>query len=392
MKKNILFMLVVAGSLCFGSLNYGQTTVVMNEIYARGTTSDPDWIEIYNPNSTTVDISGYKIYDIGGQGGTKPKKAFPSGTVVPAKGFFVIATDVADSAGFGLSGSGEKVWLENAAGTIIDTVTFGATATADQSYGRTPDGGTWGVLPAISKGKSNSTTPLSTVVMNEIFARGTTSDPDWIELYNPLSASVDISGYKIYDNGGQGGTKPKKVFPSGTVIPSKGFYVIVTDVTDADGFGLSGSGEWVWLENASGKVIDSVNFGATAAATESYGRTPDGGTWGILSAVTKGKTNNTTGITRNSAAVSEYRLEQNYPNPFNPATVINYTIPSAAQVRLSVYNVLGKEVASLFNGYQAAGNYSVSFSASEYNLSGGIYFYQLNAGKYSITKKMILSK
>ena len=98
--------------------------VMMNEIWSRGVPGNLDWIEIYNPSSLPIDISGYKIYDVGGQGGTKPKKGFPAGTVVPAKGFYVIVTDTNTSAsitdGFGLSGtSGETVWLENGAGSFV---------------------------------------------------------------------------------------------------------------------------------------------------------------------------------------------------------------------------------------------------------------------------------
>lgn len=87
-------------------------------------------------------------------------------------------------------------------------------------------------------------------------------------------------------------------------------------------------------------------------------------------------------------------LMQNYPNPFNPSTVINYELPYSANVTVKVYDISGKEVASLFNGFQAEGNHSVQFNAS--NLSSGVYFYRLNVvnGTNSITKvnKMILTK
>ena len=87
-------------------------------------------------------------------------------------------------------------------------------------------------------------------------------------------------------------------------------------------------------------------------------------------------------------------LMQNYPNPFNPSTVINYELPYSANVSVRVYDITGKEVASLFNGYQTAGTHSVQFNAS--NLSSGVYFYRLNVGNgsNSITKvnKMILTK
>ncbi len=114
----------------------------MNEVYSRGTTSDPDWIELYNTTSNPVDISGYKIYDSGGQSGGKTKKAIPSGTTIAAHGFYVVVTDDGAADAFGLSSSGETVWLENALGSVIDTVTFAAMAT-NQSYGRTPDGASY---------------------------------------------------------------------------------------------------------------------------------------------------------------------------------------------------------------------------------------------------------
>lgn len=131
------------------------TSILMNEIYARGTASNPDWVEIYNSSSSSADISGYKIYDNGGFSGTKPKKVFPAGSLIPAHGFLVIITDDADSSGFGLSNSGEKVWLENNSGDVIDTITYLA-HTALQSYGRFHDGEVWQLFNYITRGTSNN--------------------------------------------------------------------------------------------------------------------------------------------------------------------------------------------------------------------------------------------
>lgn len=85
-----------------------------------------------------------------------------------------------------------------------------------------------------------------------------------------------------------------------------------------------------------------------------------------------------------------YRLEQNYPNPFNPTTNISYVLPKAENVSLKVYDVLGREVATLVNEVKAAGAYTVPFNAS--NLSSGVYFYKLQAGSFVQTKKMMLVK
>jgi plastocyanin len=84
----------------------------------------------------------------------------------------------------------------------------------------------------------------------------------------------------------------------------------------------------------------------------------------------------------------KFNLGQNYPNPFNPSTVINYQLPVSGNVTLKVYDILGKEVATLVDEYHPAGNYDVEFNAAE--LTNGIYFYKLQAEKYSETKKMIL--
>lgn len=273
----------------------GAPLIVMNEIYSRGTVDAPDWIEIYNASDVAVDISSFKIYDNGGQSGSKPKLPFPAGTIIQPKGFFVIVTDIGGDSGFGLSSGGEEVWLENGNGNVIDNVVFPA-MDVTQSYGRNPDGSpNWQLLNTITRGAPNSAAaPAAIIKMNEIFSRGTTENPDWIELYNASDFAANIGGYKIYDNGGQSGSKPKLEIPAGTTIPAKGFYVIVVDDGTTSGFGLSSAGEEVWLENAAGTIIDNVTFPALEE-NQSYGRYPDGANnWQVLFVVTRGTANDNT--------------------------------------------------------------------------------------------------
>jgi hypothetical protein len=85
-----------------------------------------------------------------------------------------------------------------------------------------------------------------------------------------------------------------------------------------------------------------------------------------------------------------FALKANYPNPFNPATNIEYSIPTSSFVTLTVYDALGREVATLVKGEQEAGNYLARFDAS--NLANGTYFYRLNAGGFLDVRKMMLLK
>lgn len=85
-----------------------------------------------------------------------------------------------------------------------------------------------------------------------------------------------------------------------------------------------------------------------------------------------------------------YSLDQNYPNPFNPTTVISYSVAKNGFVSLKVYNMLGQEVANLYQGFQKAGSYKVNFDASK--LASGMYLYKLQTNNFTETKKMLLLK
>ena len=98
-----------------------------------------------------------------------------------------------------------------------------------------------------------------------------------------------------------------------------------------------------------------------------------------------------TGVTPSAGNIPDnYRLSQNYPNPFNPSTVISFDLPKSGNVKLSVFDVRGVEVATLVNGQQNAGSYNVEFDGSK--LSSGVYYYRLETAGLIETKKMILVK
>ncbi|MCH7827526.1 MAG: T9SS type A sorting domain-containing protein [Bacteroidetes bacterium] len=85
-----------------------------------------------------------------------------------------------------------------------------------------------------------------------------------------------------------------------------------------------------------------------------------------------------------------FSLSQNYPNPFNPSTRIRYTLSEVSFVTLKIYNILGKEVATLVNELKPSGTFEVTFNA--HRLASGVYFYSLHAGNFVKTKKLILLK
>jgi hypothetical protein len=97
-----------------------------------------------------------------------------------------------------------------------------------------------------------------------------------------------------------------------------------------------------------------------------------------------------TNIVNNNVVADNYSLSQNYPNPFNPSTKISFSIPQSDNVILKVYDMMGKEVATLVNTQMNMGSYSVDFNAT--NLSSGVYFYKLVSGNFTEVKKMTLIK
>jgi len=94
------------------------------------------------------------------------------------------------------------------------------------------------------------------------------------------------------------------------------------------------------------------------------------------------------GINQEKELPKQFVLNQNYPNPFNPETIISYIIPKSEHVTIKVFDVLGREIAVLVNGFQTKGTNEVEFDASQ--LSSGVYFYSIQSGEFAQTKKMML--
>jgi hypothetical protein len=149
------------------------------------------------------------------------------------------------------------------------------------------------------------------------------------------------------------------------------------------------------------QTIDSVNAGGTSLSPRNYAvidSNVTGGTWmyRIKEVDLNGSTHYSETATTTLLAIESdpvvraYALEQNFPNPFNPNTTIQYSLPAAVHVKLTVFNMLGEETATLVNQTRPPGTHTVRFDGSR--LSSGLYFYRLEAGNYVEMKKLVLIK
>ena len=154
--------------------------------------------------------------------------------------------------------------------------------------------------------------------------------------------------------------------------------------TAGDGVFLSADNGAGWVQVDSG-LADTYVQALAVSGTYLFGGTKGDGVWmRPLSEMITGVEDKQNNLPTN------FSLQQNYPNPFNPSTTINYSVPKTSFVTIKVYNVLGREIKTLVNEKKSFGNYSVQFSGS--SLSSGIYFYRMQSGNYSQTKKLIILK
>jgi len=173
-----------------------------------------------------------------------------------------------------------------------------------------------------------------------------------------------------------------------------------TNLFVATHFFLSSGGGSVFLSTNYGSSWTAVNTGLetnlnfnvlAVIGTNLFAGTRGPGTSGSASIWKRPLSQMITSVeTFSTDLPSQFSLDQKYPNPFNPKTTINYSVSQVSFVTIKVYDVLGREVATIVNENKPVGNYRVEFDSGK--LVSGIYFYRLQAGNFIQTKKMVLLK
>ena len=361
MKQSLLLIsvfILIFSANSFGQKLYINEFMASNDAVAADENGEyDDWIEIYNAESTPVDIGGMYLSDALGTLTTwQIPTTAPDSTTIPAGGFLVLWADKQPEQGIlhinlKLSSGGEDIVLTSSDGTtIIDSYTFGA-QTTDISFGRMPDGSTnWQQFGydadmgyTASPGRSNVTLKI-----NEFLAKNNSVNQDefgnfgdWIELYNYGASNVDITGMfmtDVFDN-------PTQYTFNPAVVPAGGYLLIWCDGTSTDpitnpdtlhaNFKLGAGGERVGLYLNEFTVIDSVTFGAQTADI-SYGRYPDGtDSWITFTLPTPGETN----VFASGPVISDVVREPMFPEyTDNVIITANITTTAAELVATLKYN------------------------------------------------------
>lgn len=251
--------------------------IVVNELLAAPS-SGPEWVELYNPTAIPIDISGAYIDDISGGGSPK---LIPASTVIAGYGYYVYETNNL----FNNGGDDVRFLLPDGS-TVIDSYTY-TSASSDSVWYRSGDGDDWSTTEGSpTKGTANPVPSVYTVadlVINEVVP-DPSSGSEWVELYNPTSGTVDLSGAYIDDISGGGGA-PKQI-AAGQSIAAGGYWTM-----DTTSFFNNGGDDVRLLMPDGSTVVDSYTYSSSSSGMSWY-RTPDGGSWsGTMGTPSKGASN-----------------------------------------------------------------------------------------------------
>ena len=350
--------------------------VVINEVYTfsdQSSADNLDWVELYNTTDQDIDLTDVLMWEGGGQ---EEAWAFPKGSVIKAKGYFVVEcdkygllNDPQRYPAWGLSkGPDEIMVLANNDYKVIDEVAL-PSLNENETYGRVEDGASdWKIYKNGTKGAKNEGPARDEFVnttglyINEVytdnsdifFGNGWDATVDFIEFYNSTDKDIDLGGYKVYDDKHEDETS--FTFVAGTVVPAKGFLAVDVYKENATGpaFGLGAGGDWVFLYNASMEKVDEIEIPSITKESGNrdkgytYGRKPDGSSnlvW--FTEATKGASNNNAPVLDGSDVPSTPETPETPEQPATSSVVLNELCGNKAydgQKFIELYNAGDAEV------------------------------------------------
>ncbi len=378
MKKHPTFVLFL-----FLSINFNAQIISQYIETSSGTT--PKGIEIWNNTSSTLDFSTNNLVIEKGTNGGTPNADFTisSGTLASGDVLVIGTSDM------------QSETENNGATFYKHAFTFNGDDALVVKYGGT----TTDVFgePGSDPGSAWSGNGVSTANQNISLKSGITDgDIDgWTDpsiRFETTSTDNSLTGF---------GIAPESATPvelQSFVAKTNGNSVVLNwhTATEVNNYGFEIQRS---TEKATWSKIGFVEGNGTSNSPKEYSFTDVVSQSGKYSYRLKqididGSYKYSNVVEVNVVSPEKFELGQNYPNPFNPTTTIEYSIPnvgaSVQNVQLKIYDVLGREVATLVNQKQSSGNYKVKFDASK--LNSGVYFYTLRAGDFVSTKKMILMK
>jgi len=244
--------------------------------------------------------------------------------------------------------------------TVVDTIIVGSNPV---DVAITPDG----AFAYVVNNSSGTVSVIATTSNTVIATVGVGSFP------RELAITPDGAFAYVGNNGS--GTVSVIATATNSVVATVGVGA------SALGVAITPDGNFAYVANGGSNTVSVIDIATnTVVATIGGVQSPEG------IAITIGPV----GITDERAIPTAYALSQNFPNPFNPKTIIKYDISEFSFVTLKIYDVLGNEITTLVNKEISAGSYEVEFNAT--TLPSSIYFYQLQAGSFVETKKMVLMK
>jgi hypothetical protein len=213
------------------------------------------------------------------------------------------------------------------------------------------------------------------------------TDPSFLtntNVYTVVSSPVGIIGDFYFGTGATAGT------PHPAIVYDSWFWEKIVVNGDsvsiwafADGEAPADTATWTY-------TTDNVAVGAGAPTLIIVGVTDDDSSAVHIDEFWYNERPTGMSISDDAPIASSYELGQNYPNPFNPTTHIRFNIPETAGAKLTVFNIMGEAVANLVDGVVSAGGHTVSWNAA--NMPTGVYFYRLESGNFTQTRKLLLVK